>query len=132
MAKRTLVLRFPPHLINEPITYRLVKDYDLAINILSARVKPQEEGNVVVGVEGEKVVPIEDFFTGPGETVINHGQLLTEVQVPNLALRSGGSYIKHTRRQGADLAVVGVAALVTIDNEILANGLRPVTGGNSI
>jgi len=31
-----------------------VKDYDLAINILSARVKPQEEGNVVVGVEGEK------------------------------------------------------------------------------
>ena len=96
-----------------------------ALMALEARVK-------IVGVEGEKVVPIEDFFTGPGETVINHGQLLTEVQVPNLALRSGGTYIKHTRRQGADLAVVGVAALVTIDYEILANGLRPVTGGNSI
>jgi len=54
MVKRTLVLRFPPHLVNEAITYRLVKDYGLAINILSARVKPQEEGNVVIGVEGEK------------------------------------------------------------------------------
>jgi len=53
MAKRKLVLHFPPDLINEPLTYRLVKDFDLAINILSARVEPQEEGRLVVGVEGE-------------------------------------------------------------------------------
>ncbi len=85
-----------------------------ALMALGARVK-------IVGVEGEKVVPIEDFFTGPGETIINHGQLLTEIQIPNLALGSSATYIKHTRREGADLAVVGVAALVTIDSEILAN-----------
>ena len=76
-------------------------------------------GAKIAGAEGEKVIPIEEFFTGPGETVLNHGQLLTEIQIPDPAPGSGGTYIKHTRRQGADLAVAGVAASVTIDNDIL-------------
>lgn len=36
MAKRRLVLTFPPRLVEEPITYRLIKDYDLVVNILKA------------------------------------------------------------------------------------------------
>jgi len=73
----------------------------------------------IAGADGEKIIPIEDFFTGPGETIIEHGQILTEIQIPNLAPRSGGAYVKQTRRQGADLAVVGAAALVTVDGDIL-------------
>ncbi len=73
----------------------------------------------IVGVNGEKTILIEDFFTGPGQTVIEHGQILTEIQIPNLPLGSGGAYLKQTRRQGADLAVVGVAASVAVDGDIL-------------
>jgi ferredoxin len=49
--KRRLVLTFPPSLVGEPITYKLVKDYDIAINILKAQVTPEEEGKLVVDFE---------------------------------------------------------------------------------
>lgn len=54
MIKRRLVLRFPPDLIGQPITYRLVKDYDLMINILQGTVTPHEEGRLVVEISGER------------------------------------------------------------------------------
>ena len=36
MSKRKVVLNFPPHLIGQPITYRLIVDYNLIVNILQA------------------------------------------------------------------------------------------------
>ena len=83
-----------------------------ALLVLGARLK-------IAGTEGEKIVPIEDFFTGPGQTIIKNSQIITEIQIPNLPLRSGAAYIKQTRRRGADLAVVGVAALVIMEGDIL-------------
>jgi carbon-monoxide dehydrogenase medium subunit len=71
------------------------------------------------GVEGEKLVPLEDFFVGPGKTILGQGHLLTEIQIPNMLPHSGGAYLKQKRRQGADLAVVGVAALVVMAGEVL-------------
>lgn len=52
MASRKLVLTFPPQLVREPVTYRLVKDYDLLVNILRARISPDEAGHLVVELEG--------------------------------------------------------------------------------
>ncbi len=52
MAKRRLVLTFPPSLVNKPVTYHLVKDYHLVVNILRARVTPEEEGKLVIDLEG--------------------------------------------------------------------------------
>ena len=72
-----------------------------------------------VGVEGEKVVSLEDFFVGPGQTILGQNRLLTEIQIPNMLPHSGGAYLKQKRRQGADLAVVGVAALVVMEGEVL-------------
>ncbi len=48
MPKRKVVLTFPDHLTDQPLTYRLVKDYDLEINILKAKITPGEEGKLVV------------------------------------------------------------------------------------
>ena len=52
MSKKKVVLNFPPHLIDQPITYRLVKDYDLMVNILRARITPNEWGRMVVELSG--------------------------------------------------------------------------------
>ena len=79
---------------------------------LAAKVK-------ITGVDGERVVPIEDLFIGPGLTILRNNDILTEILVPNLEPHSGGAYLKEKRRQGADLAVVGVAALVVMEGEIL-------------
>jgi len=54
MAKRRLVLTFPPKLVEEPITYRLIKDYDLVVNILRAKISPEEEGRLMIELSGEK------------------------------------------------------------------------------
>ena len=58
---------------------------------------------------GEREVAIEDFFTGPGRTVLKPGDIVTGVTVPPPAASSGRSYIKHGRRKAMELATVGVA-----------------------
>ena len=53
MNKKRLVLTFPPELVEQPVTYHLIKDYDLMINILRANVSA-EEGRLVIEILGEK------------------------------------------------------------------------------
>lgn len=48
-----IVLHFPKNLVNKPILYHLVKDYDLTFNILKAEVDPKEEGLLVLELGGE-------------------------------------------------------------------------------
>lgn len=43
-------MTFPPELSEKPLTYYLVKDYDLAINILKAKITPGEEGKLVIEI----------------------------------------------------------------------------------
>ena len=54
ISRKRIVLKFPPKLIDKPIVYKLVKDYDLAFNILRARVTPEEEGELVIELSGQK------------------------------------------------------------------------------
>ena len=49
-----LVLTFPPRLVQEPITYHLVKDHGLMVNILRASISPDEAGHMVVALEGTR------------------------------------------------------------------------------
>ena len=74
-----------------------------------------------VGADGERIIPVEDFFAGPGVTIMKHHQLLLEIQIPNPRLHSGGAYIKQTRGRGPDLAIVGVAAFVVMDRETIGD-----------
>ncbi|MEI5525971.1 FAD binding domain-containing protein [Streptomyces brasiliscabiei] len=63
---------------------------------------------------GTRLVPGYDFFTGPGRTVREPGELLTRIIVP--ASRGASAYLRFTYRRAMDLAVVGVAAHVEIEN----------------
>ena len=56
MAKTSqrLVLRFPVDSVDEPITYILIKNYDVMINILNADITHGREGNLLVEISGEK------------------------------------------------------------------------------
>lgn len=59
ISKR-VVLHFPHLLVDQPIIYRLVKDYDLSFNILKASVTPKEEGLLVLELSGKE----EDYSRG--------------------------------------------------------------------
>lgn len=54
MAAKKVLLRFSNNLISQPVVYKLVKDYDLTFNILKARIRPDEEGEMVLEINGEK------------------------------------------------------------------------------
>ena len=53
-VSRRIVLRFPKRLVDRPIVYRLVKDYDLKFNILKANFTPEEEGLMVLEITGDQ------------------------------------------------------------------------------
>ncbi len=67
----------------------------------------------LVSIDGERVVPLEDFFTGPGKTVLRADELMVEIQVPPQPPQTSGVYLKYTTRGGEELSVVGVAAVAT-------------------
>ena len=54
MVTKRLVLSYPPHLIEQPVTFELVRKYNLKINILRARISPREQGRLVLEVSGSK------------------------------------------------------------------------------
>ena len=59
-VSKRIVLRFPRRLVDQPIVSRLVRDYDLDFNILKASVTPEEEGLLVLELNGEQ----EDYDKG--------------------------------------------------------------------
>ena len=60
ITSRKIVLRFPSDLIDQPIVYRLIKDYNLSFNILKASITPKKEGLLVLELTGKK----EDYRKG--------------------------------------------------------------------
>lgn len=74
---------------------------------------------VIRGSGGERIVPMEDFYRGPYETAVEHGEMLTEIRVP---VRPNGSsaYAKVERRAG-DWAVTSAGAAVWMDGEAIAD-----------
>ena len=54
VVSKRIVLRFPKRLVERPIIYRLVKDYDLEFNILKASITPEQEGLLVLELKGNQ------------------------------------------------------------------------------
>lgn len=65
--------------------------------------------------KGEKKLPLGDFFLAPGKTLLGSKGLLREIEVPVPSKGSRGAYLKHAVRGAMDIAIVGVAVLVTPD-----------------
>ncbi len=65
--------------------------------------------------KSERMIPMNQFFTGPGETVLSQGEILTEIVIPKPLPNTGSAYWKHQRRQALDLPILGVAVLLSLD-----------------
>ncbi|MBE3587692.1 MAG: 4Fe-4S binding protein [Thermoanaerobacteraceae bacterium] len=79
MSPRKIVLRFGPEISDKPVIYRLVKDYDLIINIVKANVNPQKEGIMVLEITGDNYDRGIDYLREQGVAV----QALTHEVVRN-------------------------------------------------
>ncbi len=71
MSEEKLVLDFPPHLIEQPITYKLIREHKVKVNILRARINPNEWGRMVVELSGsaEQLQEAKGFLKQTGVRV---------------------------------------------------------------
>lgn len=71
MVKRKLVLSFPENIVTKPITYRLVKEFNLEFNILRAEITPDMEGKMLIELKGneEKIEQAIKYLSDAGVTV---------------------------------------------------------------
>ena len=72
---------------------------------------------VLTKLGGERVVPLDQFFIGPKETVIQPGELMTEIRVKPTQNGEGSSYLKKGRRQAMTLAVLNATSRVKLDSD---------------
>jgi CO/xanthine dehydrogenase FAD-binding subunit len=78
---------------------------------------------------GARTVSLEDFFRGPGQTVMNSDEILTEITIPKTRPRLVGEYIKFSPRDMMDLAYVGIAVVYAlVERENRCEGVRIVLG----
>lgn len=69
------------------------------------------------GVTGTRTVPLAEFFIGPGNTVLERGEVIESLHLPASAERSGSRYLKLAGRHANDIAFVGVAAYVALADD---------------
>jgi CO/xanthine dehydrogenase FAD-binding subunit len=82
-----------------------------ALLTLGARLK-------IISPKGERTISIEDFFTGPNQTTLTDEEILAEIRLPVMPPNTKGEYLKLGPRRAMDLAIVGVAALVTAQDGV--------------
>ena len=83
---------------------------------------------VVAGPAGQRAVPVESFITGPGETVLQDGELVVEFRIARPAPRSGDAYLRFIPRTEMDIAVVGAGVSLTLDGDGTCTAARVALG----
>ena len=64
---------------------------------------------------GTRELPLEEFFTGPGQNVLAPGELISKVNVPPQPANSGAFFHRFIPRNEMDIAVVNVGARLELD-----------------
>ncbi len=83
----------------------------------------------IASASDERTINLEEFFKGPGQSVMNADEILTEIKIPKTAANLVGEYIKFSPREMMDLAYVGVAVAYNLaTNDKKCDGVRIVLG----
>ncbi|GIW06767.1 MAG: oxidoreductase [Dehalococcoidia bacterium] len=75
---------------------------------------------VIAGPTGERRLPVEQFFTGPRQNVLQDGEIVVAIELPPPVPRSGSAYLRFIPRNEMDIAVVGAGVWIRLDGETIA------------
>jgi carbon-monoxide dehydrogenase medium subunit len=70
---------------------------------------------IIAGPKSRREIPVEEFCTGPGRTVLGPGELLLSLRLPPPTRLFGAAYLRFIPRNEMDIAVVGAGVSVTLD-----------------
>ena len=73
----------------------------------------------VVGPAGERIEKVENIPTGPSKTSLKKGELISAVHIPAREKNAGDAYLRFIPRTEMDIAVVGCAVSLRLDNGII-------------
>jgi len=76
---------------------------------------------------GERSVGLDELWTGPGKTSAKPDELLVALDIPAAAAGTGSSYVRLEYRRQMEIAVVGAAAVVTVDGGRVADTRVAIT-----
>lgn len=79
---------------------------------------------IIYGEKGERKISLDDFFIGPNLVSKEEGEIVTFFELPVFPAYTGSAYIKHSRREAMDLAMVSVASRITFSVEKDVEGLK--------
>lgn len=82
----------------------------------------------VVGPGGTREVPVEKIPVAPGKTSLAAGEIIDSFFLPARPRNSGDAYLRFTPRTEMDIAVVGVAVNLTLDNAGVCTQARVALG----
>jgi xanthine dehydrogenase YagS FAD-binding subunit len=85
------------------------------------------------GTRSERGIPIDEFFLLPGDTPerehpLQHGELITAIEVPATPVARQSVYLKFRDRESYEFALVSVAAAARIQDGVIAE-VRLALGG---
>jgi carbon-monoxide dehydrogenase medium subunit len=72
----------------------------------------------IVGTKGDRKMDLVRFFLGPGQGDLEHGEIVTELIIPPLIMRTGSAYTKHGRREAMELPMLGVGVLLSLEEDM--------------
>jgi len=73
---------------------------------------------VLRGADGEREVPVSEFYTGPGRTVRGRAEVLTKIRIQKKDYDGfGGHYIKYGKRNAMEIATLGCACMVKLSGD---------------
>ena len=70
----------------------------------------------ITGPGGQRELPVEQFCTGPGRTVLEPGEILVSLHIPAPSSNFGAHYLRFIPRNEMDIAVVGTGSSVVLDD----------------
>ncbi len=76
---------------------------------------------------GEREVPLDELWTGPGTTAVDPHELLVGIDLPTPIPATGSAYVRLEYRRQMEIAVVGVAAVVRLDGGSIAHARVAIT-----
>lgn len=68
-------------------------------------------------LDSERIIPIHEFYAGPGKVHLQPGEMLTAILIPRSSYQgTGGHYIKFAMRKAMDIATLGVSVICRVQD----------------
>lgn len=83
----------------------------------------------IANSKGERVVPIQEFYLGPGKVALEQGDVLTQILIKKEDYKGfGGYYIKYAMRKAMDIATLGCVVLCKVKDKNILEDVRLAFG----